>query len=151
MRRLLPVYAAEAGARITELPVNHRPRTYGKSKYSLAASSRVLLDLVAVKLVGGSPRPVYLLGVAAAGAWLLALAAGVVVAVQRVVPPYVHVHANLLVVAAVGLAIIGVQLFLAALTIQRSEPTYVVREVIARPPHRQPGPMERTAGRATLR
>ncbi|TMD28272.1 MAG: glycosyltransferase family 2 protein [Chloroflexi bacterium] len=151
MRRLLPVYAAEAGARITELPVNHRPRTYGKSKYSLAASSRVLLDLVAVKLVGGSPRPVYSLGVAAAGAWLLALAAGVVVAVQRVVPPYVHVHANLLVVAAVGLAIIGVQLFLAALTIKRSESTYVVREVIARPPHRQPGPMERTAGRATLR
>jgi hypothetical protein len=63
----------------------------------------------------------------------------------------VHVHANLLVVAAVGLAIIGVQLFLAALTIQRSEPTYVVREVIARAPHRQPVAMRRTAGRATLR
>src|SRR3989449_1686000 len=36
MHRFIPVYASVVGARITELPVNHRPRTYGKSKYSLS-------------------------------------------------------------------------------------------------------------------
>src|SRR5256885_7292653 len=48
MHRFIPVYAAMIGARITELPVNHRPRTYGRSKYSLSRTSRVMLDLITV-------------------------------------------------------------------------------------------------------
>src|SRR5579864_7740008 len=50
MHRFIPVYASWVGARITELPVNHRRRTFGRSKYSLSRTSRVLLDLVTVKL-----------------------------------------------------------------------------------------------------
>ncbi|MFI5034517.1 MAG: glycosyltransferase family 2 protein, partial [Reyranellales bacterium] len=46
MHRFIPVYASWVGARITELPVNHRPREFGTSKYSLARTSRVLLDLI---------------------------------------------------------------------------------------------------------
>src|SRR5438270_1814749 len=50
MHRFIPVYSAMIGARITEIVVNHRPRTYGRSKYSLSRTSRVALDLITVKL-----------------------------------------------------------------------------------------------------
>jgi dolichol-phosphate mannosyltransferase len=148
MHRLLPVYAAAVGARITELPVSDRPRTYGKSKYSAWKRSRVLLDLVTLKLIGGqSIRPIYWLGFAAFVLWALALVLAVIVVAQRLLPPYVHVHANLLLVLDVGLVIIGVQLLLAGLLIQRSWPPYVVREVIEKRAHRQSA----TDGRPALR
>ena len=35
MHRFLPALARMEGARITELPVNHRPRRFGKSKYGI--------------------------------------------------------------------------------------------------------------------
>ncbi|HZO32285.1 MAG TPA: glycosyltransferase family 2 protein, partial [Chloroflexota bacterium] len=35
MHRFIPAYAAWAGATVTELPVNHRARKYGKSKYGI--------------------------------------------------------------------------------------------------------------------
>ncbi|MBI4668367.1 MAG: glycosyltransferase [Elusimicrobia bacterium] len=45
MHRLLPAYLAWTGLKITELPVRHRPRTIGRSKYSIAARAwKVVLD-----------------------------------------------------------------------------------------------------------
>ena len=77
MHRFMPVFASTVGARITELPVNHRPRTYGKSKYSLTRTSRVMLDLITVKLLGSySTKPMYFFGFAAFGLWALALVFG---------------------------------------------------------------------------
>jgi glycosyltransferase involved in cell wall biosynthesis len=74
MHRFIPVYASMVGARITELTVNHRPRTFGKSKYSLSRTSRVLLDLITVKLLGSySTKPIYFFGFAAFGLWAMAL------------------------------------------------------------------------------
>jgi hypothetical protein len=40
----LPVLSAGSGARVSEIVVNHRPRTFGKSKYGLSRASRVLID-----------------------------------------------------------------------------------------------------------
>ncbi|HEX2680808.1 MAG TPA: glycosyltransferase family 2 protein, partial [Candidatus Dormibacteraeota bacterium] len=80
MHRFIPVYAAMVGARITEIPVNHRPRTYGKSKYSLSRTSRVMLDLITVKLLGSySTKPMYFFGFAAFGLWALALVLAAIV------------------------------------------------------------------------
>ena len=56
--RFLPVLSAGIGARVTERVVNHRPRRFGKSKYGLGRAFRVLLDLLAVKMVASfSQRP----------------------------------------------------------------------------------------------
>ena len=52
LHRFLPALAAWHGANITELVVNHRPRTRGMTKYGLARTIRVLLDLVIVKFLG---------------------------------------------------------------------------------------------------
>jgi len=78
MHRFIPVYASWVGARITELPVNHRQRVFGHSKYSLSRTSRVLLDLITVKLLGSySTKPIYVFGLAGFALWVLAFLAGV--------------------------------------------------------------------------
>lgn len=63
MHRFIPALAAEMGARITELPVNHRARKYGTTKYGISRTFRVILDLITVKfLLGYSKRPIHLFG-----------------------------------------------------------------------------------------
>jgi glycosyltransferase involved in cell wall biosynthesis len=49
MHRLIPAYAALAGASIAELEVRHHPRRYGRSKYGLDRAVRVILDLLLLK------------------------------------------------------------------------------------------------------
>lgn len=52
MHRFIPALAAGmVGARITEVPVNHRPRLAGRSKYGLSRILRVLADLLTVKMI----------------------------------------------------------------------------------------------------
>ena len=63
LHRFLPALASEMGVRIAELPVNHRPRRHGRSKYGLSRTVRVLLDLVTVKfLLSYSTRPLQMFG-----------------------------------------------------------------------------------------
>ena len=45
LHRFIPVLAKQYGARISEVPVNHRPRSHGKSKYGIGRTHRVILDL----------------------------------------------------------------------------------------------------------
>lgn len=49
MHRLLPIYAAQRGSRVTELVVNHRARQHGRTKYGLGRVPNVLLDLLLVQ------------------------------------------------------------------------------------------------------
>ena len=46
MHRFIPIYVTWAGARMVEVPVNHRARTKGVSKYGISRTFRVILDLV---------------------------------------------------------------------------------------------------------
>jgi glycosyltransferase involved in cell wall biosynthesis len=63
MHRFLPSYAKEQGARVTELPVSHRPRHAGTSKYGLERVGKVLIDLLTVKMLNQyGASPAYLFG-----------------------------------------------------------------------------------------
>jgi glycosyltransferase involved in cell wall biosynthesis len=63
MHRFIPIYATWEGARVTEIPVNHHPRKYGKSKYGLNRTMKVLLDLMVVKFFSSYfQKPIYLAG-----------------------------------------------------------------------------------------
>jgi glycosyltransferase involved in cell wall biosynthesis len=65
MHRFIPAIAFERGARIAELNVHHRPRRWGKSKYGIVRSFRVLLDLLTVKfLLSYATRPLHIFGLA---------------------------------------------------------------------------------------
>jgi dolichol-phosphate mannosyltransferase len=46
LHRFIPVLASFYGARITEMPVKHHPRTMGTSKYGIGRTFRVILDLL---------------------------------------------------------------------------------------------------------
>ena len=73
MHRYIPIYASWQGARVTELPVAHRTRLYGKSKYGLSRISRVLLDLLVIFFLDRAmDRPMQFFG--KAGLYLLGAA-----------------------------------------------------------------------------
>lgn len=63
MHRLIPAYAQAQGARILEMPVNHRPRLAGSSKYGISRVYKVLIDILTVKMLNtyGS-KPAYFFG-----------------------------------------------------------------------------------------
>ena len=64
MHRFIPALAAELGAKIAEVPVNHRARIHGTSKYGISRTFRVLLDLLTVKFfLGFSTRPLHMFGI----------------------------------------------------------------------------------------
>lgn len=63
MHRFIPVYAYEAGAKISEVVVHHHPRIHGKANYGLERTFKVILDLITIKfLISYSKKPIYLFG-----------------------------------------------------------------------------------------
>ncbi len=63
MHRFIPVFAHSIGAQITEVPVNHHPRRFGKANYGLDRTLKVVLDLATAKfLLSYSNKPMRLFG-----------------------------------------------------------------------------------------
>ena len=63
MHRLFPFLLAGTGMRVIEHPVNHRPRTKGKSKYGFSRTFKVILDLITIKFLSSySTKPIYMFG-----------------------------------------------------------------------------------------
>ena len=72
MHRFLPALTKKFGAKITEIPVKHHPRMYGKSKYGIGRTIRVILDIFLVKFLNEYlNKPMYVFG--SIGFMLLAL------------------------------------------------------------------------------
>lgn len=64
MHRFIPALIDDLGGRVVEMPVNHRPRVAGKSKYGITRTIRVILDLVTVKFMSSYfTRPIHIFGV----------------------------------------------------------------------------------------
>jgi len=63
MHRFVPIYASWQGARVTEMPVTHHPRTRGKSNYGIERTLKVVLDLIVVKFLSSyATKPIYVFG-----------------------------------------------------------------------------------------
>ncbi len=81
MHRFIPIYASWAGAKVTEIPVKHHPRTKGESKYGLSRAIKVVFDLITVKFLATyQTKPLYVFGTFG----LLALALSVVVGIWAI-------------------------------------------------------------------
>lgn len=78
MHRFVPIYASWRGARVAEIPVHHRPRSTGRSKYGLERVFKVLLDLMVVQFLGRyETKPIYVFGGFGFACWgVSALSAG---------------------------------------------------------------------------
>jgi glycosyltransferase involved in cell wall biosynthesis len=75
MHRFVAVLAQQHGARLTQIPVQHHARRAGKTKYTLARTFRVILDLITVKFLHSYlTRPMHVLGLGG----LIAMGLGVV-------------------------------------------------------------------------
>ena len=63
MHRYIPAIASRMGIKSTEIPVHHRERRFGQSKYGLNRTFRVILDLISIKfLLTYSHRPLQIFG-----------------------------------------------------------------------------------------
>jgi len=75
MHRFIPIYASWQGARVAEIPVTHHSRQFGKSKYGLERTIKVLLDLIVIKFLATfAQKPMYIFG----SVGLLSLAVSVI-------------------------------------------------------------------------
>jgi glycosyltransferase involved in cell wall biosynthesis len=110
LHRFIPVLAHHRGYRIAELPVNHRPREHGRSRYGLERYLRGFLDLLTVSFLGRyRHRPLHLFG----GLGLTLALAGVGILVYLTVVKLIG-HAigqRPLLILGVLLVVVGLQVF----------------------------------------
>jgi glycosyltransferase involved in cell wall biosynthesis len=75
LHRFIPICASWVGAKVTEVPVNHHERKFGKSKYGINRTFKVILDLLVIKFLSDYvTKPIYLFGGVAALSFLLSFA-----------------------------------------------------------------------------
>jgi len=141
MHRFIPALADQIGASIAEVPVNHRPRKFGTSKYGISRTLRVVLDLMTVKyLLGYAKRPIHLFGTiglisSGGGVAILAL-----LSYQRLFQ-HVPMGNRPMMTLGVMLVIIGLQFLVFGLLAEvlartyyesQNKPIYVVRKIFDR-------------------
>ena len=139
MHRFIPVFAHSIGARIAEMEVRHHPRRFGKAKYGLERTIKVLLDLFTVKfLLSYSSKPIRLFG----GAGLVTILGGALLLLYlfiRRTLEGISVLGSPLFQLAVMFLIMGSQAIFMGLIAEllartyhesQSKPTYTVREII---------------------
>jgi glycosyltransferase involved in cell wall biosynthesis len=140
LHRFIPALAARFGVRVTEVPVNDRPREHGQSKYGLSRTVRVILDLLTVSfLLSYGARPMQLFGMLG----LISAGFGAVLGLYLVSLKIIHgyryqIADRPLLMLAVLLVIIGVQFVMMGLLGEiiirtyheaQNKPIYFVRAV----------------------
>jgi len=139
MHRFIPVYANSVGAKITEIKVHHHERKYGKAKYGLERTFKVVLDLFTVKfLTSYSSKPIYLFGGAGAGLIAVSFLTLLYLGIRRIVEK-ISPFSSPLFIIAVMVAIMGFQSILMGLIAEllartyhesQNKPVYTIREII---------------------
>lgn len=124
LHRFIPALAHAAGGRVTEMPVSHHPRRYGKAKYGLSRTLKVLLDILAVRfLMSYSTRPIHIFGLLGL---LSFLAGGVMLAYLAMVRLFLlqPIGNRPLLLLGILLTMLGVQLVTSGLLAELVSRTY---------------------------
>ncbi len=110
MHRFIPVLGVQRGWKVTEVPVNHRPRVHGRTKFGLERYARGMLDLLAVIFMGRyGNRPLHLFGGIGICFLLAGLAIGIYLTIEKITGDAIGDRPLLLL--GVLLIVIGIQLF----------------------------------------
>lgn len=141
MHRFIPAYAALAGAKIAELEVVHHPRRFGRSKYGISRTFRVILDLLTLKFLGSfGTKPLYAFGIPGMASLSLGGIAAALVLGQKVLPPRVRANRNPLLQLSALFTGFGMQCIMMGLLAEllmrtyhesQGKATYVVSHVLA--------------------
>lgn len=112
MHRFIPALAAgTAGARIAELPARHHPRRHGKSKYGLSRITKVLIDLVTIKMIRSfRERPLHLFATGALFSLLVGVGFGAATLIAMV--SFTSFKASAVVLPGVALLWFGLACYL---------------------------------------
>ena len=133
LHRFIPVLAHYRGHRIAELPVNHRPREHGRSRYGVERYLRGFLDLLTVSFIGRYRyRPLHLFGGLGLGLGALGMAVLVYLTVLKIGGE--AIGRRPLLILGVLLVVVGLQLFSLGL----------ISELITSQHEERAGPRERT-------
>lgn len=124
MHRFIPIYASWAGARVTEIPVDHHARTMGKSKYGISRTVKVVFDLMTIKFMASyQTKPIYVFGTFGLLAFLFSVIAGITAFVLKFGYGVSFILTPLPLITIVMLAI-SVQFFLMGLLAEMLVRTY---------------------------
>lgn len=140
MHRYIPAVASWMGVRVIEIPVSHHSRKYGKSKYGISRTIRVILDIITIKfLLSYSQRPIQIFGLLG----LISTAAGFIVTVYLIIMRLFFnqpLADRPLFILSIFIIFIGIQLITMGLLAEilmriyheaQDKPTYVVKEIIS--------------------
>lgn len=145
MHRFIPIYASWAGARVTEIPVEHHPRTMGKSKYGLSRTVKVVFDLITIKFMASyQTKPLYLFGWAGLLTFAISFLSALLACLMKWAdwPHHADFVQTPLPIMAMVTLVLGVQLFLMGLLAEmlvrtyhesQAKPIYAVRQRIGFP------------------
>jgi len=140
LHRFIPALASWMGVSVTELPVSHDPRRFGKSKYGPSRTVRVLLDLLTVRfMLSYSARPMQLFGGIGLLAFVLGTISSLYLSAQKVIHGYYYSIDRPLLLLSVLLIVVGVQMvsmgLLGELVVRtyhetQGKPIYMIREIL---------------------
>jgi len=139
MHRFIPAIASGMGISICEVKVNHRARKYGKSKYGISRTIRVILDLITVKfLLSYATRPIQVFGLLGFCSGIIGFAIAIYLTIQRQFFGIPLANRPLLLLAIL-LIFIGLQFVTLGLIAElqartyheaQNKPIYVIREIL---------------------
>ncbi len=142
LHRFIPALASWMGIRVAELPVHHEARRFGRSKYGISRTVRVILDLLTVRfLLSYGTRPAHVFGLLGLASFGLGLIAGLYLTVLKLVLGQ-SIGGRPLLFLSVLLLVVGVQMVTMGLlgemivrTYHESQrkPIYVVRQILNGP------------------
>jgi glycosyltransferase involved in cell wall biosynthesis len=137
MHRFIPIYASWAGARVTEIPVDHHARTMGKSKYGIERTLKVVFDLMTIKFMASyQTKPIYVFGSFGMLAFAISFLAGFYAVFLKIFHRADFVQTPLPILTIVMFAV-GIQFVLMGLLAEmlvrtyhesQAKPIYAVRE-----------------------
>jgi len=139
MHRFIPALARWGGGRVTEMVVNHRPRTTGKTKYGLSRTFKVVLDLMTIKFLASfSTKPIYIFGGLGVFCFFGSSITGLVVLLMKLVQGY-SMNRNPLLIISLVLMMAAIQFILMGLLAEmlvrtyhesQDRPIYVIDKII---------------------
>jgi glycosyltransferase involved in cell wall biosynthesis len=142
MHRFIPAIASWMGISLVEVETNHHPRRFGRSKYGIARTLRVMLDLITVKfLLSFATKPIQffgLLGLLTAG---IGIAIGGYLSVLKLVFG-AQIGGRPLLFLGILLIVVGIQLVVMGLLGEmlvrvyhesQRKPIYMVKRILGRP------------------
>lgn len=140
LHRFIPALASQVGGTVTEVPVNHYARKYGRSKYGISRTIRVMLDLITVWFLGTyATRPIHVFGTIGLASVAMGLLTGLYLTFLKIFFDQ-DIGGRPLLLLAVLLVVIGVQLItmglLGEMVIRtyyesQAKPIYYVREIVS--------------------